>query len=281
MAGLLYYLPGAARSVMLPQIEAMGLGHVFDRFTPHSSVGVSRGPDSNNGAVLAVAATVPSEIVGYYPDRQTWKKAPGKSWWVGVDGNNPPKPEDLGRDEILPGHLVRLADQENWIVPIIRGLSDEGGKLAWSREVPTVSRLNDDGVWIEGEMLPEFEHLWQVALDWFELANLRATDEINERFGNMGNGHDYAAEALDVNYRIGPAEASILRLFTPQIVAKILNAIADMPTYFEWIKKKLVAGSGDESSSGGQGVSVEDTDPRCVTSGLSPSDSTPSASIEV
>jgi hypothetical protein len=224
---------------------------------------------------------VPSEIVGYYPDRQTWKKAPGNSWWVGIDRNNPPKPEDLGRDESLPGHLVTLGDQAKWVVPIIRGLSDEGGNLAWSREVPTVSRLNEDGKWIEGDMLPEFEHLWQVALDWFELANLRGTDEINERFGNMGNGHDYAAEALGVNYRIGPAEASILRLFTPQIVAKVLNAISDMPTYFEWIKKKLAAGNADESSSDGQEDSAEDTDPPCVTSGHFQSDLTPNASIEV
>jgi hypothetical protein len=199
------------------------------------------------------------ETIGLFPDKQTWRKIPGKEIWVGFFNDARPTPDDLGREEQHDGHFVTLNDGNEWLVLAIRQWSIENGELVWSYGVPQVSQLDDDGVWSPGPIQNCFEPIWKVACDWDD-AKVIAFDEEDDSPGTpFSAGIDAAVMALAVNYVVGPAECALLDLFTQPTAIEVLDALTDWPTRIE-LQKKITEASAGSPTSDGLEDSIPSTD---------------------
>lgn len=253
MAGFLYYLPGL-HAAGRREIAAAGLGYAFEE-SP-ATVRVSSGPDGTGGVVLGVERSL-STAVGFYPDAQTWRKIPGESAWIGLaSGSILPGPADLTRHEQLKGHWVKLADGEEWLVPIARQWSeDDDGELRWSHALPRTLDLDESGEWTFTKILPRYAPLWEIAERWEE-ARQRAIVGESDEAGNVpvkltfANAIDSAVSALQINYRVSRIECAMAGLLAGGIPSDVLDAVIDWPTRLEWFKKKLATAELDGGPTG-------------------------------
>jgi hypothetical protein len=262
MAGFLYYLPGPTQGVHLADAQAAGLGYAFDSDS-FSACGIHANGLDTNGQGVVVADPKRTEKVGLYPDKQTWRKKPGREVWVGFYTDDPPKPSDLARKNQLAGHPVTLLDGEQWLCPLIRQYGEEDGELRWSAAVPQVSTLNEDGAWTVGEIVGQYKPIWETACRWqeeLEKALLGTEDDEDGLVVTFTDAHEAAAEALAVNYVLGPVECSLCGLFTASAVARVLNAIVDWDCQLEWATKKNGEASDGEPSDDGQPDTSQITD---------------------
>lgn len=262
MSGFLYYLPTQAKSIGLEELQAAGMGYAFESPSMGRVRLEGNGPDG--GAGVMVRGGPNAGRVGIYPDKQTWRKIPGLEAWVGIDNDDRPVPGDVARDERLKGHLARLNDGQEWLVPVIRQHDELDGERVYRCAVPQVSELQEDGTWTQGRVLDQFAEVWDIATRWQETqerALIEADDESDEVIVTFSDAHDAAAKGLAVNYRLGPAECALLELFTESAVGHVLNAMIDWPSQMEWLKKTIEA-SGGEPSGDGPSDDSPDTDQR-------------------
>lgn len=259
MPGLLYFLPDRTRDVMLPALAAAGIGHAFER-TP-TVRGVQCGPGNAAGLVLADSRHV--EEIGYFPQRQTWRSVPKTEAWVGMFSAQQPGPGDLRRERQLDGHLVTLLDGAQWLVPVARGHAEEDGDLRWYHTLPRRATLDDEGRWTAGAVLPRYAPLLEAATRWEEA---QAAGNVRDQEGgraalmfDFAGTIEAAAEVLAANYLVGPAEIDLLGLLTEEIAVEVLNALIDIPTRLEWIKKKLAAARAGGNTGDGPAGLIEDT----------------------
>lgn len=250
MAGLLYYVP-ERKHALVDDLDELGLAYAFERdCTPRGT----RGPDGADGVILADCERV--ERIGYYADRQQWQKIPGNpaGAWVGRYTDGAIKPEDLERIETLPGHMVRLADGQEWLVPVARGWAEQGGEAVWYVALPQKTQVDENGNWTQGDVLDRYGPLWQLARRWWDFQFATAAEDEPE---GAQPGFDFAARAdaavtaLAVNYRLSPIEVSLLGLFADGIPQQILMAVVDWPTMQKFLKKKQQDQSTETSAAGG------------------------------
>lgn len=259
MAGFLYYLPGVTSHPTLDQLVERGLGYAFegDRFAG----GKPRGPDGGEGYLVADPQRV--NLIGYLKDKQRWVQC--GDVWVGVYTDAIPGPEDLAREEQLGGHWVKLADGRPWLVPVARSYVEQDGELRWLHALPRSLKRTPDGHWMPGYVLPKYRTLWEVAVRFDDaLAAARGEADQNDprlvvlRFDDM---IDAAIQVIAWNYRVGPAEAELLGLFSFDRAGmsleawRIMKALIDEETYLAWLKKKATAmslsdGGGTSTAAG-------------------------------
>lgn len=273
MSSFLYYLPKHRVAPPLVQLHAASLGHAFDRSPGHR--GTQKGPDGDAGVYLGDDTALMRIGTG----QERWRKIPGSEAWVGrflcdEKGLNhkPPGPTDLARKTQLAGHLVKLADGQEWLAPVARGWTEEAGELRWYHALPQRLELDKEGQWSPGAVLSEYTHLWDLANRWNDTLAAAYTeedepseadeDEPGEKqieFQELVTG---AITALAVNYRIGLAEAELLGLFTFELCTSkearaVLNALIDLPTWAEWAQKKTQAeAAGSNSADGEKGLTA-------------------------
>lgn len=222
MAGLLYYIP-KSRSVTRKAIAKAGLDIVIvnDKFAKVPS----KGPDGKGGVILAVHPDNPKgkkAKCGYYKDEQTWFET--EKYWVGFDNASPPEPIDLERKEVIDGHEVKLLDGREFTIPIARTY-DMGTTL------PEALVLGKDGK-VVAEIIPRFVEIsakaHRLADEWGYSEEEKPTED--REFETDEARFHLAVECLSINYRIGPVEASLLRLLDTYNVVKIIGALIDSPT---------------------------------------------------
>lgn len=181
---------------------------------------------------------------GYYPDRQEWRKVEGLTLasdeptaelWIGtsIEPGRSPAPGDFARSDAIPGHLVTLADDRDWLIPVCR-------KFGVRDVLPTRMRLDPrTGRWTDGDRLDAYRHLSRHAEHWFSLisetASQAATEPPREVVANIDRAEAaaIACEALAVNYRLNPILIDRLGLLTSTNVLHVLNAMIDMPGILE------------------------------------------------
>ncbi len=248
MPAFLFYLAGRAAGVSLDDCRATGLGYALRRGC--SRRGVTGGPGGGGGVVVADEERVPSDQVGYFPDRQVWRPLvdakPAGSVWVGYAKDAPPGPADLLRDQPLRGHEVTLLDGRNWLVPIARGWIEQDGDLRWYCNLPEVLDLDAEGKWKESKVLPRLAHLWDLALRWDDARSGATVKAEGDGDGGKTTALvefdqiiDGAVTALAANYCLGRTEVAMLGLLSTATAAAVLDALADVPTRRAWCKKKL------------------------------------------
>jgi len=245
MAGLLYYIPERAHAELGDAAE-LGLQYAFERDLSPRSVRAN-GPDGGQGVVIVDSTRVPK--AGHYPEEQTWLKIPGNpvGAWVGRYNDEPVRPEDVARDEQLPGHLVQLLDGQEWLAPVGRGLAEtDSGEWLYYDAVPRRMALDPEGNWSDGEIVERYRPLWAIVTEWWDRTGALGKDDFEETF-DIPRLADVAAEVLAVNYRLNRAEVWLLGLFDrlARLPEAVLDITIDMPTIKEQIRKKKVASEAD------------------------------------
>jgi len=247
-----YYIPKLGRDYKAKDVVSAGLEHILGR--PLVPRPAHKGPDGGSGVILGASEHVPANLLGYYPDKQTWHQVPRSEAWMGYLTDDPPTPVDLVRSEGLNGHVVTLGDGNEYLVPVARALVEEDGELRHKVCVPRRTGVDKNGDWTVGEVIDRYAELWAIAEQWWD-ARIAATYDETKSFAvlDFAGENDAALTALATNYHVGKVEVAHLGLFHGQAVVDILDALIDGPTYLDWIKKKLEAGdpSGGSSTDGG------------------------------
>lgn len=267
---LLYFVDGRQR-ITLTEAHALGLRHAFPLTPPVCSEFSDAGPHGEAGVVLAAQ----SDRIGYYPDRQTWRRMPPIAGQpcvsVGFWNDARPTPESLRVEQPLRGSAVRLRDGNDWIVPLARAWSDDARGGAYCA-LPGTLTLDDAGEWQRGGIESRYAQLWDLATQYWDSLWSAPLEGQTVRF-DFPRAHDAAVEALGANYRISRGEVALLGLFDDQwlCATAILQALVDYDTFMSWAKKNLpppvAAGS---NSSAGAPAEIPTTVPRSPTSGRSP-----------
>lgn len=174
---------------------------------------------------------------GYYPDRQDWSKVqglvlasdePGAQLWIGtsVEPGKSPVPGDFARDDVIPGHLVTLADDQQWLIPVCR-------KFGRIDVLPTRMRFDHAARrWVEGDQLERYVSLSGHAERYYRhvFTTAGGDDELAATvILPFDEAAAIAAEALAVNYRLNATLIDHLALLTKHNISHILNAMIDMP----------------------------------------------------
>jgi hypothetical protein len=249
VAGFLYFIPDARTPKDAEDaLRKHGGAHVLGgRSETRSGQGPSADGTPVAGMLLAPIPAPPGEPARtvYEPEPQTWRQMPKSPCWIGIENKRPPRPIDLVRDKVRVGHLIRLAHHP-WMVPLARLLSGDSA-------LPQIVTVDAEGRHDFRVGGPDM-WLWEKACafwdEWRASENPEATDYT--WIGRNDSGRiatkiapcfDLAVDVLAVNYRFGPAEASLLELITSESAMDILLALVDWPALEELEKKAEAAAS--------------------------------------
>lgn len=226
------------------------IAYAFDK--DPSKRQVNGGPGTHCGFVVSR-----DRSPGFYHDKQTWKPIIGKpGYWVGFDNERPPTPASLERprEEMLSGHFVRLDDGRRWHVPAAIRYEVDENDPDHIETVSNVRRVSGrdpiTGRWVPGlEVVQRHAGIWKWAEWWFEFRRNSRETGFNEV--TMEEFHTAAVEALAVNYYVSHDECEMLKIFSIESIAQVLNAVTDLPKFDEWYQKKTsTPSSGSDSVSG-------------------------------
>lgn len=210
-APLVYFLTGSAR---MPEY----CNEVGFRIATKSP---ATGPDGSTGTLASPLTDAGSlEVV----EGQRWfPMAGGIQLGVFQSPEVRVRPEQLARSQQRPGHLVRLGDGQEWLIPVAR-LASGGPGLPRRRAI----RADGSIGWEVDEAHRELSDFANVAWDFRNGVVCDVTEEDLDRF---------AAQALAVNYRIGLHEAVALGLFTDVSLRGIVDALLDWPEVLRVIEQ--------------------------------------------
>lgn len=222
MPGFIYFLPGLTAATDA-ELQKAGLGYALDgrRFAFGA---ISAGPDRGPGLLITIAGDdVPC---AFKPDEQDWQLAPA-GYYVGVSKIARPGERDLRRSKMRAApYTVDLGNGDRWSVPIVRGTINKSS-------LPQFIRLGPDGQSYHYEPMPEFagiiadaEKLWATIVEEKD-GTYRVKMTTGLEFTEMFR---IAIGALALNYRVGPAECSLLGLFTTGNLAAVGLAMIDFPS---------------------------------------------------
>ena len=250
MSGFLYFVEGHKT---LGSLEGLGLGYAFER-SP-ACVECMAGPSGAGGIVIGADAA----SLGYFPDRQTWAPMAdhfGIVRWVGYD--TLPAARELERSEPVDGYVLELphgdGSQQEWI--IAKGRIFPRGTL-----LPQSLGLSPDGT-LTRKVLPTYaaaaacgERIW---------ATIRKANgllEEGEAIEDLSDEEGFAAAAtvLGVNYRVGPAEVSLLGVVTTANLLAILACYVDYPAYQAWRRMHQESKKNETGSTPGPEGSLSST----------------------
>lgn len=187
--------------------------------TPGPISGV--GPSGGRGTVYA-----PRGTAGYFPDRQHWEKREG--YWLGwatKDGQQlRPTPDALVRHDNHGGVPTKLADGQEWLVPVPEYLPHGhvfDGK-AWERKI----KAPFQAYW---DQTLTFYGVWKAAFGGEEKAALQI---------DWTAGASFACTALGFNYYLTPSLVSDFDLLDDMAIQRIQLAAMQAKLIEEVTQKK-------------------------------------------
>lgn len=238
LAGLLYFVSGRTGIVNPTVAKELGLGYAFSG-CGISSAHADDGPGSKPGMVFGASGA----DVRYKPKRQVWQPYPGKEeeekedeekLFLGMWKDSPPGPEYFERKQQFDGHMVKLTDGNEWLVPVARAVDG-------TTPLPRPLKRGAGG-WVPGEQpLAQYRDIFGHACRvWDQLAsnNGQPKEKKEEIVISLDEEVDIAAMALGINYRVSAAEISLLGLFDTRNCAEVVLALIDFPAIRELLKKK-------------------------------------------
>jgi len=234
MTPLLYFVPNVSTSPTLEQVQEAGLGHAFD--TKPASRSTQSGPSGGLGVLVARDSESMLNL-----DNIEWRQIPGQTGWVGRRKDVATDPVDLARPKQLDGHLVTLADGNQWLVPVARGFVEQDGEQRYYVAVPKRLHLDEDGKWTDGPVVDAYAPLWALAERWVDYFYRVAEEGETKEDGAKTVEFDFsqvvdgAIQALATNYRIGPVEVDLLGLLTFDQAKEVMDALVDSPTLEKWL----------------------------------------------
>jgi len=217
----------------------MGIQEQIEKALPHlkgeefSFREVNGGP----GGVFGVVVGPTSDVI-YDPSRQVWKE--GKDYFIGWEKEQgQPKPEELRRKVIFPGHWVKLGDGNEWLIPVARYC---GGETGLERAIT----MDRDGK-VRQEILEKYKEFYEYAAWYLSWIGLDGGDPETVKDKTEAEFYMMCCRILGVNYRVGANEVSALQLLTNRVEIEIIKALADWPSWvkmMEAIKEKKNSPAG-------------------------------------
>lgn len=237
----LYYLPGRKFTAVTPTdlaenpllsrpfFELVHSPKLFKTKLIGTDV-LNRGPDNGDGCVIGVQAQVATDQIPHYNrDAQTWRKftdTAGGVHWIGYQTDMKPGPESLRRASQFTGYETELGDGKVWIAPTIRAY--QAAESVWQSRLPMAWGIGDD-MQPTAEPLERFKAAWEMSASIWAAVFGGAGAKFTDCFA-------WAVDSLSLNYRVGPAEASILGLMTDDTMLSVLHAAVDEPLVTEVMK---------------------------------------------
>jgi len=229
-----YYLPGVTREHVTRDAllnsplanvlwDVLGRPALYDArirvFPVHA-----KGPDGLSGSIVAV---MPRGNLPFTPGVRT-----GQEWvevqtadpvyWIGMDPNAVPKPDDLAREHIVPGEEHELGDGRVWVCPTVRRQGFSNGLPAtWGVDPKTGDFL--------ASPLPRYQAAWAAAERIFDA---QISGEITRP-----EVLELCVKMLGVNYRVGIHEATLLRLFDDTTWEAVWRAATDLEFVESWVEQ--------------------------------------------
>lgn len=189
------------------------------------------GPEGETGVFFLFSTVHGADAVlaKVNKDSAEWVEVPETGAWFGYLKANRPVPSDLLREETLEGYNVRLADGNEWVIPIARYVLSNDD----SSPLPKSMRYNG-GKWEPGNVLPMYQKFFEDACKVWDVIS----DEKTAGKFDVSTECDLSATAIGFNYRISATEISALGLIDTRNQLAIVKAIVDWPM-LEEAKKKL------------------------------------------
>lgn len=228
MAGFFYFFEGAANAAEAKErLARTELGAEFPDGAGLDWAQVRAGGPGRGDGALAVR--------GVSADRRgaaTWVEVPEMR--IGWLPDDPPTPAELEREVLCSGHSVKLNDDRDWTVPVLKLLPQTYGVDAEGRATTRTARrfaeLAAAGDRILNWLLKQVE-----AKDIGREQGVDAADEFLSQIPpdavlSAEEGLQLAIRALCVNHRITRLEVLALELLDELNVGQVLLALIDWPT---------------------------------------------------
>ena len=239
-----YFIPGRG-SAGAAALEAFGIAEVLG--CAAESGPVASGPGGAAGTILWASQGPKPDVEDVAALRwvpQFREDADGEDakrravYYVGVDPEKPPRPDELLKGDAVEGERIELADGNMWIVPRAR-MYDEAG---FSMALPGRLCVDDDGR-DEWRVVERYRRCWDAALaGWNQYVGMaaRATaDKGGEPAPadmTVGEAIGLAADVLGCNYRVGLAELKAIGALSSTNAVEVLRAAADIAAFEEMIE---------------------------------------------
>lgn len=219
MRQFLYFCPDLTAEPTEAILAERGLAHAFAGLQP-AHRGVRGGPGGGNGLLLARD----TDGAEYAPDRQEWVRVPEHNAWCGFDPKDPPRPEDLRARETLiglPSYCMPLGDGRVWQLPTAIFPDDDGSRGPTG--LPQARGWSETGE-LTRTVKPEYRDLYAAADEAWSLFD--AGEPLSET-----RETEIALQALAINYRLGPAEATALALLDEVSINRIFRALVALDAW--------------------------------------------------
>lgn len=203
-----------------------------------------KGPGGKSGVLVTIfppSGQAPKRL-GYYPEFQRWTRLQD-DLWIGLDNEEPPRPQDLlratrkrdaaGRPAPLhAGYSPTLADGEAWTIPVVRRppLLLESG---WEEsDLPHDIGWDESGRFAQTLKI-EYQAIWEEAGQLCGQFFGPDGDLAEETTLTVEDGLRRAIRLLQLNYRYGRHEQNVLHAIDRSNVFFILGIALDLPTVKE------------------------------------------------
>lgn len=239
MAGFLYFKPATTKTVTLADVREWGLGYAFASGM-FSGLCIGDTPSGSKGMVFADATRLGDWQPLVQMDQQEWRKIPNSDCYVGFWKAAPPVPTDLERPQQLPGYRVAAGDHE-WLIPVTARFDDS--RAMFAAKLPCYVDCDDEGKWIEGEVLDVHKHLWEIGQPFRDDMMARLLGGPPADF-TLDQLRDAAVGYIQANYVVGQRELTMMRgLTTESTLHGAILAANDAPTYWAWEEQQKKSAS--------------------------------------
>lgn len=216
MKRFVYFIPNCQGSPTHQICAEVGLAHAFPAGCSIAACGTFDGPGDTGGQILAHGG---DGAVEFNRATQIWMKINDRAWLgMAKDPRMRPGPDELQIDGgLIDGHMVRLGDGREWIVPIIRFANGD-------TRLPRVLKIvNGEAVYMVREQCRPL----------FNFSRFVVEASIEGEGGNIPPAQVlwFASSALALNYRVSEYEISALELIDTLNLPRMCDAAVDGPAF--------------------------------------------------
>jgi hypothetical protein len=229
----LYFCPNV-KSGSLDVVEAHGLRYATD--AAMSSREVFQSPAKCPGVILTRTGTVAPDRQVYAPNKQTWRKIPGSSAWVGRWNEDVIKPADLQRPDQCEGPLITMADGQAWRIAQARKYIVDDQATIYYCPLPHDLDLNDAGDWQRSRVANPYRHLSELADKFWEAHSTTLANE-SDTF-HFAELDQLCIASLTANYYVAASEIALLGAYGVQCRRTVYTACLDLDFARTMMQKK-------------------------------------------
>lgn len=229
---LMYFVPqldhATHQTLRQRGIEVAGQG-------PLQQIAVKGGPQDVGNGILVCFDSKPGRPLRYEPNAQTWKPIKGEddiAYWIGWYTDAKPGPMQLARQHGLGGRSVRLADGQEWIVPVVYLVNCEC-------QLPRRYGIGDGGQ-TEALVAQEYRGLLEKADQIMDAISQWRDSNKTDLVVDVAMLADALICGLGFNYRLGRAEVLALELLDDKAIARGAFAMVEFDKAFEAVQKKTL-----------------------------------------